>query len=111
MEKFLQHFNPGIMIFFTNGQLTNHCDSISEGIKNLFRPESDIIEIHKVDSDGDLNGFIFEATKNKDGYFKVKYSNEYYTELKPLIAQIWVYNKNLFISRKDELIQPEPYQA
>lgn len=99
------------MIFFTNGQLENHCNSISCGIKNLFRSESDIIEIYKVDSDGDLNGFIFEASKNKDGYFKVKYSNEHYTELKPLIAQIWVYNKNLFIARKDELIQPEPCQA
>lgn len=93
------------MIFFTNGQLTNHCNSISDGIKNLFRPESDIIEIHKV-SDGDLNGFIFEAMKNKDGYFKVKYSNEYYIELKPLIAQIWNYNKRLFLSRKGQLIQP-----
>jgi len=111
MEKFLQHFNPGIMIFFTNGQLEDHCNSIADGIPKIFDSKSELIEIHKVDEFGDLNGFIFEAQKNKDGYFKVKYSNEYYTELKPLIAQIWVYNKNLFISRKDELIQPEPYQA
>lgn len=94
------------MIFFTNGQLTNHCNSISDGIPKIFDSKSGLIEIHKVDEFGDLNGFIFEAQKNKDGYYKVKYINEYYNELKPLISQIWNYNKRLFLSRKDQLIQP-----
>lgn len=94
------------MIFFTNGQLEDHCNSIADGIPTIFDSQSDLIEIRKVDEFGDLNGFIFEAQKNKDGYYKVKYINEYYNELKPLISQIWNYNKRLFLSRKDQLIQP-----
>lgn len=106
MEKLLQYFSSRIMIFFTNGQLEDHCNSIADGIPKIFDSKSELIEIHKVDEFGDLNGFIFEAQKNKDGYYKVKYINEYYNELKPLISQIWDYNKRLFLSRKDQLIQP-----
>ena len=94
------------MIFFTNGQLEDHCNSIADGIPKIFDSKSELIEIRKVDEFGDLNGFIFEAQKNKDGYYKVKYINEYYNELKPLISQIWNYNKRLFLSRKGQLIQP-----